>query len=173
MPKETKKASRIEKAYGTLHAAVDALCHTAAALVDKQCDLQELRARVFQWQEAAAAVAKLAFTKAAVERALEDKAERIGHETWLTPYWDAWIAQYQGTPNGNILANAMKPLEEKNGAEEVLRRWKIYLAETPGRFASPKKFAATWADWITSSDPTAVRPGETSDQYLARMTTNG
>lgn len=104
----------------------------------------------------------------------KSKAITPHHFTWLTPYGNLWTEYYRGSPNYGLLAKALAPLVKQHGNTEVLMRWEVYLSETPGRYASPLKFAATWGEWDpvkvkSEKDPKAPRPGETSDQYLARV----
>lgn len=104
--------------------------------------------------------------------------------TWLTPFADAWIKQYQGSPNYGLLAKALKPLVDAHGEALVLEHWNTYLLETPGRFASPRRFAETFGEWDRrkadrregprrASDLTAPFPDETPDAYLARVGSAG
>ena len=69
------------------------------------------------------------------------------NNTWLTPFWDAWLAQYQGEPNGGQLAKALKPLVDQHGADKTLRHWKEYLADNEAKFASPARFKSTFGAW--------------------------
>lgn len=73
--------------------------------------------------------------------------------TWLTPYWDAWIAQYGGEPNGGVLSKVLKPLHDKLGVTEVLRRWRYYLDQTPAQYANPHRFASTFGSWEPKAEP--------------------
>jgi len=68
-------------------------------------------------------------------------------QTWITPFGDAWRAAYDGEM---AVEPALKPLRKlvgEHGAEEVLRRWRIYLGSTEGVYASAARFRATWGEW--------------------------
>ena len=96
------------------------------------------------------------------------------YTTWLSPYAAAWKTQYRGTPNFRFLARYLKPLHDEHGVEKVLAHWEAYLREVPGTYANPGRFAATFGQWDpvavrAQKDPTAPRPGETSDEYIGRM----
>src|SRR5438093_155877 len=71
---------------------------------------------------------------------------------WL-PFVEAWKERYQGTASWAVIKKALKPLLKEYPMDVILLRWKVYLAETSGRFARPFLFAETFADW----DPVAVR----------------
>lgn len=95
--------------------------------------------------------------------------------TWLTPYFDAWVAAYGGKPSGGKLSKFLKPLHDAHGPETTLSYWRNYLVSTEAPYASPAKFAATFGSWAEprpngKRDPRDARPGETADEYLARMT---
>ena len=71
-----------------------------------------------------------------------------GTGTWIAPYFDAWVAQYGGKPAVGPMLKVFKVLEADHGAEETLRRWKIYLSRTEARFnPNPAKFSQTWGEW--------------------------
>lgn len=67
-------------------------------------------------------------------------------ESWLTPFWDAWVAAFDGEPNGGQLARYLKPLVDEHGEQEVVWRWKRYLAQSDGK-ASANHFTSTWGVW--------------------------
>jgi len=95
--------------------------------------------------------------------------------TWLTPYFDAWVAKYGGKPAAGALARYLKPLHGERGSEKVLTHWRNYLASTEARFASPARFAATFGSWAEPGasgkpDPSDPLPGESPDEYLGRQT---
>lgn len=91
--------------------------------------------------------------------------------TWLTPYGDAWTQSYGGTPPWGELAKALQLHEAALGADEVLERWRLYCAHTPGRYASPTRFAQTIGVWtpqaIASARPEDIR-SMTVGQFNAR-----
>jgi len=92
---------------------------------------------------------------------------------WM-PFVDAWKERYQGTATWSVIRKALKPLLKEHSPELVLERWKVWLAETPGRFARPSDFANTFGEWDpvavrSRKDPMAPLPGETTDQYIARV----
>ena len=67
--------------------------------------------------------------------------------TWLTSYMKAWEEHYGGVPAAAVLANYMRPLEVKHGADEVLARWKAYLAKADPLYASASRFSQTYGSW--------------------------
>src|SRR3990167_3532902 len=77
--------------------------------------------------------------------------ERV--DSWLTPYWDAWVARYGGEPNGGQLAKALRKAHERHGAADLLPRWQRYLRETEAAFVNPAKFAATVGAWVPGEEP--------------------
>lgn len=68
-------------------------------------------------------------------------------ETWLTPYWDAWVARFGGKPPAGQLAKALKPLHDEYGLTQTVKHWGNYLASTAAPFVSPTRFAATFGEW--------------------------
>lgn len=78
-------------------------------------------------------------------------AARPRRVTWLTPYWDAWIAAYGGEPAGGTLARYLQPLDERHGTDTTLSAWRRYLAETEPRFANPARFSQTFGSWLNGS----------------------
>lgn len=68
-------------------------------------------------------------------------------DTWLTPYWDAWVAQYGGEPSAGKLVKPLRKLHDTHGQADVLPRWKAYLAGTGPQYASAVKFAETYGSW--------------------------
>ncbi len=87
--------------------------------------------------------------------------------TWLTPYWDAWVAAYGGTPNAGILAKTLKPLHDRRGEAETLARWKAYLDQTPAEYVNPHRFAATWGRWTPGQEPVSELGHRESDFFTA------
>lgn len=77
--------------------------------------------------------------------------------TWVSPYADAWLAQYGGKMAVKQAVTALAPLHKEHGLDETLRRWRIYLATTDGQYASAPRFASTWSTW--ASPPTASGRG--------------
>lgn len=66
--------------------------------------------------------------------------------TWLTPFAEAWHRANGGTMAAGKAVKALAKLVEDWGADEVLRRWTIYLA-AKGEYANAPGFAATWGRW--------------------------
>jgi len=95
--------------------------------------------------------------------------------TWLTAYAEAWKAAYQGVPPFGRIGRALRPLHLEHGEEEVLRRFRIYLKVTPGRYASVERFAQTFGIWDGDAparkpaDPLDQRPEESVDAYFLRL----
>lgn len=84
-------------------------------------------------------------------------------ETWLTPYFAAWVAMYGGKPAAGPLVKALKPLHDEHGSEKTLAHWRTYLGKTEARFASPAKFAQTFGTWTNgngSRDAAFLKPSE-------------
>jgi hypothetical protein len=70
--------------------------------------------------------------------------ENGGRTTWLTPYVDAWKADYGSEPTAGKLAAHLGKVHKQLGAEECLLRWTRYLADTPDvRHASGARFSET------------------------------
>lgn len=100
---------------------------------------------------------------------------------WVASFCDAWLERFQGIAPGGRIGRALKPLRGKHADEEILTRWKTYLAATEAQFASPEKFAQTFGDWdpagtppgITGVRAPSIRPGETTDEYIARAGRHG
>jgi len=68
--------------------------------------------------------------------------------TWVTPWWDAWLEKYHGDPPSGELCKTIKGLQKKGHSDLlILDAWKAYLDDTEGRFASPSRFAQTFGVW--------------------------
>jgi len=78
------------------------------------------------------------------KRKAKTKPSRV---TWMTPYWDAWIEVYGGEPPAGQLAEYIKPLDEKHGADRVVAHLRNFMAVTPARFVSLKRFVETFGSW--------------------------
>lgn len=78
----------------------------------------------------------------------------------MTPFADAWKEQYGGKMPMEPHARPLREAFESLGAEESLRRWKIYLAQALPQYASAARFAATLAAWasLASSNGNGVDP---------------
>ena len=76
-------------------------------------------------------------------------------ETWLTPFGDDWTEAYGGAPSWGELARVLKQPVAALGEAEVRSRWRLYLGQTDGRYASPTRFAQTIGVW--------------TDEAIARM----
>jgi hypothetical protein len=72
---------------------------------------------------------------------------RKKRETWITPFADAWKDMHGGLMSIEPSVRPLKATVDSLGAEEALRRWEIYLDQTPARFANAAKFAATLNEW--------------------------
>lgn len=68
-------------------------------------------------------------------------------ETWLTPYYDAWVAVYGGKPNAGLLAKHLRPLHDEHGLEKTLDHLKKFLAAVPAQYVKVSKFAETFGSW--------------------------
>lgn len=79
--------------------------------------------------------------------------------TWLTPYADAWQAQYEGPMPVEQNVQALRWLEGKYGAAETLRRWVILLGGTLARFASAAKLKSGWGDYAAPPAIVVTRNG--------------
>lgn len=103
-----------------------------------------------------------------------ERSEEKGR-SWLSEYGEAWKARY-GTPvvPWGQLAKALGELH-KADKDETLRRFRNYLAATPGRFANPFRFAQTFGEWAgardlrETRDPLDQLDGEDLDAYVARL----
>lgn len=103
-------------------------------------------------------------------------SSRPGPATDLTEYGDIWFDAYEGSePPWGEMGRVLLPWEKPLGRSEVLRRFRIYCAETPARFASATRFGNTIGTWIKSTkqaaaaDPMEQMPGESLDAYTARL----
>jgi hypothetical protein len=73
-----------------------------------------------------------------------------GHESWLTPYFDAWQEVY---PDGDaqakagVLAKYLRPLDTKYGPERVRVELLSYLRATEMSYLDLGKFAAGFGTW--------------------------
>ncbi len=77
--------------------------------------------------------------------------------TWLTPFGDAWTAQYG---DGSVMpyrqaSRALRSLTLIHGEDETLRRWKLYLSGTAVAFASAEKFKQGFGQWSSAGGGTA------------------
>lgn len=81
------------------------------------------------------------------ELAAPTTARRIGRPGWLSPFAAAWREKYGGEMSAGKAVKALSRLVELHGADEVLRRWTIYLAATAAEYANAPKFAETWGRW--------------------------
>jgi hypothetical protein len=77
-------------------------------------------------------------------------ARRIGRPSWLAPFATAWREKYGGEMSAGKAVKALSRLVELHGADEVLRRWTIYLAATAAEYANAPKFAETWGRWAAA-----------------------
>lgn len=68
-------------------------------------------------------------------------------QTWLTPFGDDWREAYGGEPSWGEMARVLKRPVDELGAAEVRTRWRLYLGQTDGRYASATRFAQTIGVW--------------------------
>lgn len=84
----------------------------------------------------------------ATERASEKPPDKPpGKPTWVTPYADAWRAQYSGELPIKPSVHALAAVRQKLGDEAALAAWRRYLAATPGAYANAPRFASTIGEW--------------------------
>lgn len=108
------------------------------------------------------------------------KPVKPGRETWLTGFAADWREAYEGEPSFGEMARVLRQPVEALGEPEVRRRWRLYLGQTEGRFASPTRFAQTIGVWteeaIARCKPADIRSmtvgqfnAATYERVLARM----
>lgn len=74
--------------------------------------------------------------------------------SWSREACEAWLARWPGsTAPGGRIGSALGPLVNRHGWPEVRVAWVAYLADAEARFASPQRFAATFADWRPRRQP--------------------
>jgi hypothetical protein len=96
---------------------------------------------------------------------------RTGRPTWLSPFAEAWRSRYGGEMSAGKAVRAIARLREIHGADETLRRWRIYLEATAAEYANAPKFAETWGRWdrpTLRASPNGVKPSA-ADQMAASM----
>lgn len=99
-------------------------------------------------------------------------------KSWLTPYGDAWKARFgaNSVPPWGNMARILKPLVATHGDAVVVPRFVNFLAASEVRYVNLWRFQATFDQWETADpdawrhDPTAPRPGESTDAYITRLT---
>lgn len=74
-------------------------------------------------------------------------------ETWLTPYFDIWRAEYGGEMSGGKAAKALAPVVKELGDAETRVRFEWYCRSTPAQYASPTRFAQTHAAYAADVKP--------------------
>ncbi|MDX2165695.1 MAG: replication protein [Deltaproteobacteria bacterium] len=87
--------------------------------------------------------------------------------TWLTPFEDAWRAQYGGPMERGRHLKGLAAARRELGDAEALRRWRIYLAAEDGKFARGGTFASTLAQWThprAGRRPPVMSPASTPPQ---------
>ena len=67
--------------------------------------------------------------------------------SWLTPYIQAWVDEFDGSPAYGPMAKYFAPLHKAYGVDEVLVRWKAYLKQADPMYANPARFSQTWGAW--------------------------
>lgn len=107
------------------------------------------------------------------DQAAREKPPAKKRETWVTPFADAWHEMYGGPMSVEPSVRPLKDAVNALGSDEALRRWEIYLSQTPGRFANAAKFAATLNEWeAPKAGGKAPTPRVTvSDITMARAAT--
>ena len=74
----------------------------------------------------------------------------------LAPYLAAHDERFPGASvSGGRFGKALKPLEQRHGPAETLRRWRIFLRQK-GELG-PEYFARTWSEW--SGEPAPATNG--------------
>ena len=70
-------------------------------------------------------------------------------ENWLTPYLDAWTAKAGNgsKPIPGKMAKYLGPLHTEFGDDQVLARFRYYLAQTKPDYLSVAKFSETYGSW--------------------------
>lgn len=114
------------------------------------------------------------------EAEAETESSSASPKNWVASFCDAWLDRFQGIAPGGRIGRALKPLRGKHADDDILARWKTYLAATEAQFASPERFAQTFGEWDPKGAAAGngvrapeVRPGETTDQYVARVSRHG
>jgi hypothetical protein len=92
---------------------------------------------------------------------------RGGKPTWLTPFAEAWHSVNGGTMAAGKAVKALAKLVEEWGADEVLRRWKIYVT-AKGEYANAPGFASTWGRWNAPPRLVATNGARPSKQETGR-----
>lgn len=93
---------------------------------------------------------------------------------WVAPFCEAWSDRFKGIAPGGRIGNALKALRAQHTDDEILVRWKRYLSQAEPQYASAERFAQTFGEWDGGAAPRinaapAVRPGETTDEYVSRV----
>jgi uncharacterized protein YdaU (DUF1376 family) len=89
-----------------------------------------------------------------------------GAGSWSREACDDWIEFRGGTAPGGRIGKALKPLVDQHAWLRVRVAWRRYLAETPGRYVKPERFAETYGDWSIGVDE-QVRVGPTVSELDA------
>lgn len=92
-----------------------------------------------------------------------------GKATWVARAVELLSERTQGVWNHGRVGRALKPLVAQHGEADVLQHLTRYLSQIQPhelRFVSVEHFARTYGAW---ADPTAVRPGETTEAYIQRL----
>jgi hypothetical protein len=82
-----------------------------------------------------------------MEQGMESIAADAAPKSWSARACDIWSDRFGGTAPGGRIGRALKPLIDKQGEEEVLARWKIYVTNKDPEYASPADFASKYATW--------------------------
>lgn len=89
---------------------------------------------------------------------------------WTKEACDDWQARYGGAAPGGWIGRALKSLVEKESWPAVRAAWQNYLGQTPGTYASPVRFAATYGEWRGGQrSETERKNGAALAQWLAEQ----
>lgn len=66
---------------------------------------------------------------------------------WVASLGKHWEGQYGGIAPFGRIGRTLKPLRETHGDAILLAHWLNYLHDTPGKYASPDRFAETFGNW--------------------------
>lgn len=77
----------------------------------------------------------------------EPKAKKTA-PTWIREACQDWERGVGGLPSFVRIGVGLKELRQQYGWEQVRLAWQHYLKITPPHFASPQRFAATYAAWV-------------------------
>jgi len=73
--------------------------------------------------------------------------ETADTSNWVGQAAAAWKEVLKGTPPYGRIGKALKPLVDEHGAPTVVRVWRRYLSQEPGRYVTPEQFASKYGTW--------------------------